>query len=235
MSKKINGISMSTCPNKEECIFLGATEDQLQDIEERGIPNTYKKNQAIFLQGNTPYGVFCLHSGSVKIEINDGNGHESIVRLVANGELFGHRAIFGNKAYRASAIALENSNVIYFEKDFIFKVIKSNPEISFKLLENLSQLAGLAEESVVSISHKNVRERLAGLLITLKASYGVKDAIGFRLEIKLTREDMASMIGTSTETVARLFTEFKEVGILIQEGKLIIIINEKKLIEFANN
>jgi CRP-like cAMP-binding protein len=235
MHKKANGICMSTCPNRGECIFFGASPAQLNEIDERGIVNTYKKNQAIFLQGNSPYGVFCLHSGSVKIEINNGNGKESIVRLVAPGEFFGHRAIFGNKAYHASAIALENSNVIFYEKDFFFKVIKGNPEISFNLMQNLSQLAGIAEESIVSISHSNVRERLAGLLISLKDSYGVKDALGIRLEIKLSREDMAAMIGTSTETMARLFTEFKNEGIVVQEGKMLFIANEKKLIEFANN
>jgi CRP-like cAMP-binding protein len=226
---------MSTCPKKAESLFFGLAPDQLKEIDDRGIPNTYKKNQAIFLQGNSSHGVFCLHSGSVKIEINNGNGKESIVRLVAPGDFFGHRAIFGNKIYQASAITLENSHVIFFEQEFFFRVIKDNPPVAFNLLTELSQLAGLAEESVVSISHQSVRERLAGLLITLKESYGVQDAIGVRLDIKLTREDMASMIGTSIETIARLFTEFKEEKIVFQEAKVLFIVNEKKLIEFANN
>jgi CRP-like cAMP-binding protein len=79
-----------------------------------------------------------------------------------------------------------------------------------------------------------VRERFAGLLMSFVESYGVHEPRGIRLDIKLTREEMAAMIGTTVETLVRLITEFKNEGIVVQEQKVIYIINQKKLIEFAN-
>jgi CRP-like cAMP-binding protein len=94
---------------------------------------------------------------------------------------------------------------------------------------------GAVENHTSILVYKNVRERLAMLLISLSQTYGDKQERGIFLNIKLTREDMASMIGSTHESLARLFTEFKNEKIILQEGKDIYIISEKKLREVAND
>jgi CRP-like cAMP-binding protein len=206
----------------------------LNEIADRAIVNTYKKGQTIFMQGNNPYGIFCVRSGKIKIVNTNKEGKESITRLVSVGDVFGHRSLLSGQAYHASAKTLEDSVVCFFEKDFILRLIKEHPLLAFNFLAQLSEEVGIAETKNSTFVHKNARERLGGLLINLKESYGVSDLKGIRLEIKLTREDMAAMIGSTHETLVRLFTEFKNEEIIIQEGKVIFIINEKKLNEFAN-
>lgn len=215
-------------------IFEGLEDSVLKEVRERAIPNTYKKNQAVFIQGNYPYGVFCARSGKLKIVIVNKEGKESIVRLVSAGDVFGHRSLLSGQAYHASAITLEDSVICFFEKEFILRVIKEQPLLAFNFLTQLSEEVGLAETNNSTLVHRNARERLAGLLMTLKESYGVQELKGIRLDIKLTREDMAAMIGTTHETLVRLFTEFKNEEIIVQDGKVIFIINENKLSEFAN-
>jgi CRP-like cAMP-binding protein len=93
---------------------------------------------------------------------------------------------------------------------------------------------GAAEKKLTSLHQKNVRERLAELIISLKATHSVKVGNRWRIDLKLTREEMATMIGTANETVIRFMTEFKDAGIIEQEGKVIYVIDEEKLLDWAN-
>ena len=93
---------------------------------------------------------------------------------------------------------------------------------------------GNAENKLTSLHQKNVRERLAELLLSLKATHGVKEKDRWRLDLKLTREEMATMIGTANETLIRFMTEFKDAGIIEQEGKVIFIKDEDELLNWAN-
>lgn len=224
----------ANCKNRDKCIFSGLPISVVNEIAEHAILNTYKKNQTIFIQDHPSRGVFCIYSGKVKVVIVNIEGKESIVRLASDGDLVGHRSLFGNGYYQASAIALEESVICCFEKDFFLKMVEKYPAVSFNLLSRLSQGMGSAEAHCASLSYKNVRERLAGLLLNLSKSYGVKEDTKIRLDIKLTREDMSKMIGTTHETMGRLFTEFKTEGIVIEEGKIIFIVDLKKLLNFAN-
>ena len=93
---------------------------------------------------------------------------------------------------------------------------------------------GSAEARSASLSQKNVRERLAELFLMLNKSYGVQELNRTKLDIKLTREEIASMVGTANETVIRFISEFKDEGLIEQDGKTIYILDEKKLLEYAN-
>lgn len=219
-----------TCQNKERCFF-----GEIDSIEliKYGSLSTYTKNQSIFLLGEIPMGIFCVYSGKIKIVVNI-KGKESIVRLVGPGDIFGHRALFGDTPYHVSAIALEDSVVNFFNKKFIFNSIRKYESLAHKFLKHLSNLLEVAEINNATLVHQNVRERLAGLLITFIKSYGVQDDEGICLDIILSREEMAATIGTTHETLVRLLSEFKNEEIIIIKNKFIFIINEAKLIEFAN-
>ena len=135
----------------------------------------------------------------------------------------------------ATATALEDTKVCFLDKKFIMNVINDQPTVSMNIIEKLSADMGAAENKLSSLHQKNVRERLAELLLLLKESHGEKLEDGrTKIVIKLTREEMATMIGTANETLIRFISEFKEAGLIEQEGKIIIIKNEEELIEWAN-
>jgi CRP-like cAMP-binding protein len=206
----------------------------LEEVSHTKNMNTYKKGQVIFYQGNPPFGLYCISSGKIKISKIGNDGKESIVRIASGGDVLGHRSLFSNESYAATATAMEDTSICFLDKKFIFKSIQEQPSIALNIIKKLSHEMGSAETLNASMSQKNVRERLAELLITLSKTYGVVEKDKIKLDIKLTREEIGSMIGTASETVIRFMTEFKAEGLIEQVGKTIYVIDEERLLEFAN-
>lgn len=216
-------------------IFAGLDQIAIDELEKNKVVNTYKKNQAIFMQGNSPHGVYCVQSGKVKISSTGKEGKESILRLATAGDILDQDSLFSNELYTASAIAIEECIVCFIEKDYFLKAIEKYPMLSLNIISQLSRAMQSSEAQNVALAQKNARERFAALLLSLKDTYGTQDGHRTRLDIKLTREEMASMIGTSMETLVRLMTEFRLEEIIEQDGKIIFIVNEDKLVQFAND
>lgn len=196
--------------------------------------NTYKKGHTIFYQGNPPFGLYCVSSGKIKISKVGNDGKESIIRIAHAGDVLGHRSLFSNENYSATATTIEDAAICFIDKKFIYKAIQEQPTIALNLIQKLSREMGAAEAMSASMCQKNVRERLAELFLMLQKTYGIEEKGRIKLDIKLTREEIASMIGTANETVIRFISEFKEEGLIEQDGKTISIVNEKKLMDFAN-
>lgn len=216
-------------------IFNALDDDKLQDVSEHKVSNTFKKGQTLFMQGNPPFGMYCIKSGIVKITQVGSDGKESIVRLAKGGDTIGHRSLFSEQSYKATATAIEQTKVCFYDKKYIQKLVKDEPTVAYNIINKLGADLGSAEHRLTSFSQKNVRERLAELLLTLKEGYGeVQDDGRIKLNIKLTREEMASIIGTASETLIRFFTEFKNEEMLEQEGKTIYLTDLEKLGDFAN-
>jgi CRP-like cAMP-binding protein len=205
-----------------------------EEIDRHAVYNNYKKNQAIFLQGNIPFGLYSVRSGRIKNVIVNNDGKESILGIIGPGNIFGQRSLFTDENYNSSAIAIEDTLVCFHEKEYFFSLIKKYPSIALELLTQISYEMGITENNTVNLVHKNARERLALLLLDLQKSYGKPEGDKIRLDIKLTREEMAAMIGTTHETLVRLFTEFKNEQIILQDGKTIFIIDLNKLKIFSN-
>lgn len=235
MEDKININKCQNCPALTKAVFCSTSDDILNEVSAHKVSNVYKRGQTLFVQGNHPFGLFCVKSGNIKVTKVGSDGKESIVRLAKTGDVLGHRSLFTNQPYMATATALEDSKVCFVDKKFISKIIKRDPSIAMKLIEKLSVDMGAAESKLSSLHQKNVRERLAELLLLLKESHGVKEADNsIRINLKLTREEMATMIGTANETLIRFISEFKEAGLIKQVGKNLFITNEDELLEWAN-
>lgn len=227
-------VKCENCSSKNKGIFCDLGAPELKSISENKVTNTYKKGQTIFFQGNPTFGLYCVQSGKIKLSKIGTDGKESIVRLIGPGDVLGHRCLFGQEKYTATATVIEESSICFLDKKFIYKAVHENPTISLHIIEKLSRDMGQAEERNASLSQKTVRERLAELLLTLKKSYGVQMGGRLKLDIKLTREEMASLVGTASETVIRFISEFRDEGLIEQEGKTIYLLEEERLIEIAN-
>jgi CRP-like cAMP-binding protein len=227
-------IGCDKCTAFSKGIFCQLDLNDLPALNGHKVMNTYKKGHVLFYQGNPPFGLYCISSGKIKITKVGNDGKESIVRIASNGDVLGHRSLFSNENYNATATAMEDSSICFIDKKFILKLVHDQPSIALNIIQKLSREMGSAESKSASMFQKNVRERLAELLLTLAASYGLPEKNRIRLDIKLTREEMASMIGTASETLIRFITEFKEQGFIQQEGKIIFILDKEGLMDFAN-
>lgn len=227
-------VTCEHCPSKGDGVFCDLKMVELENISQHKVSNVYKKGQTLFVQGNHPYGLFCISKGNIKLTKVGPDGKESIVRVVTGGDILGHRSLFTEDNYAATATAMEDTEVCFIDKKFILSVISGNPTVAMNIINKLSRDMGLAESKLTSLHQKNVRERLAELLVSLKITHGSKEGNRIRIDIKLTREEMATMIGTANETLIRFMTEFKEAGIIEQEGKVIYITDEEELLNWAN-
>lgn len=231
---KTNLTSCDDCPSKKQGIFCDASDNLLHSVSKHKVTNNYKKGQTLFVQGNHPYGIFCISKGNIKLTKTNPEGRESIIRLVSAGDVLGHRSLFTNKQFEATATAIEDTTVCFLDKKFILKVIQENPDVSMHLIEKLSRDMGAAEKKLSSVHQKSVRERLAELLLLLKESHGEELPDGrIKINLKLTREEMSSMIGTANETLIRFISEFKDEGLIDQDGKFIIVNDEEKILEWS--
>lgn len=233
-SLKQKSIDCEHCESRGKGIFCELEALSLSNVSERKVMNAYKKGQTIFFQGNPPFGLYCINSGKIKVSKIGNDGKESIIRIASSGDILGHRSLFSNENYSATATVIEDSNICFIDKKFIYKAIQDEPSVALNLIQKLSREMGAAEAKSASMSQKNVRERLAELLLMLRKTYGVVENKRIKLDIKLTREEIASMVGTANETVIRFISEFKDEGLIEQDGKTIYILNEEKLLEFAN-
>lgn len=234
MLKACMSVSCDKCACVGRGIFSELDAHDLEDIISAKVMNTYKKGQTLYLQGNPGFGLFCINSGKIKITKIGNDGKETIIRIAGPGDILGHHNIFTEENYTHTATMLEAGAICFIDKKSIAKFLELRPAIYLKIIKKLSQEISESENKNAAMSQKNVRERLAELLWNLKNSYGIAEAGRYRLDIKLTREEIASMVGTANETIIRFISEFKEEGIIQQEGKVIYLVDEAKLMRTAN-
>ncbi len=221
------------CKNFCGSVFCSANEEVLHELDEFKTVQTFIKGQTLFVEGGPSFGLYCVDKGQFKLSKLSSEGKESIVRIVSTGELLGHRSVFANEPYQASATAITDAKVCFIETSKILGLIQENPAVAMRILGVISRDLGASEKKLADFSHKNVRERVAVLLIYLASHFGEKTDKGCRIDLKLTRDEMASIVGTATETLIRFLSEFKEDHIILQEKKLIYIINPEKLNKYS--
>ncbi|MFZ9001551.1 MAG: Crp/Fnr family transcriptional regulator [Bacteriovoracaceae bacterium] len=222
------------CSSISKGIFCNLSGPDLAELSDHKVENTYKKGQNLFIEGNPTYGLYCISKGNIKISRMGENGKESIVRIATDGDVIGHRSIFSESNFSATATAMEDTHVCFLDKKYIVDLVREKPEVASRLIEKLSRDLGASERKVASFSSKNVREKLAELLLLLQESHGHKEENRTKIDLKLTREEMASLIGTATETLIRVLSEFKEDDLIEQSGKSLFIKNNDELMRIAN-
>jgi len=193
----------------------------------------YAKGQAIFNEGAYPQGLFCVNSGKIKLVKLGNQGKEQIVRLNKSGDSIGYRSLLSNEPYAASAIALEDSSVCFIPKDIFLNMMQKSNALTIQVMNLLTIDLGKAERQLTHIAQHSLRERVAESIIVLKETYGL-EADKATLAVTITREDMANMVGTATESLIRFLSEFKNDKMIELEGKKIKIIDLKRLTETAN-
>lgn len=190
----------------------------------------YKKGQAIFYEHNIPLGIYCISKGVVKLTRSNKDGKEQIVRFAKAGEFLGYRALIAEEPLVVTATCIEDTVCCFIPKDTFLKLVESNPAINKYMMKSLCHELGLADERIQSMAQKSVRERLAETILFLNLTFSDIDHNDPDLiTVSLPREDIANIVGTATETVIRLLSEFKAEKLIDVEGKRIRILDKAGL------
>ncbi len=192
----------------------------------------YKKKQVIYSEGQHPTKLYYIESGKVKIYKTSETGKEFITSLLSPGDFFGHIALLENKTYVEFAETLEEANIRVIPKNEFEDLLTHHQEIALKVIKLLANNIAEKEDQLVALAYHSLRKRVADALLTLKKKYDQQDADLF--SISISREDLANIAGTATESLIRTLSDFKsEKLISIKEGK-ITILEEKKLAGLCN-
>lgn len=221
------------CQARFKSVFCDLSQEKLHALNTSKGCRTYTKGQVIFNEGAYPHGLFCINVGKVKLSKPGDTGKEQIVRLAKYGDLLGYRALLSGETYNCSAVALEDSSICFIPKDTFSELLAKNIHLASELMKLLSVDLKNAENKLLNLAQKPVRERLAEALLFLKETYNF-ESDGATLNVTLSREEISNIIGTATETVIRLLSEFKHDTIIEFVGKKIKILNLKELIHTAN-
>lgn len=225
-------IQCQFCQNRADSAFHNLGTDELDKISRLKTCVSFRKGQVIMSEGARPQGVYCIHKGKAKIYKMGTEGKEQITRFATNGDLIGYRSILSDEPISASISALEDTYACYIPKSSFFEVIEDSPKFSLNVLKLSCHELGEAGKMIASLAQKTVRERLAEILLILRATFG-EDEEGY-LDIKLTREEIANMVGTATESAIRLLSDLKSENLIETKGKRIKLLDRPGLRQIAS-
>jgi CRP/FNR family transcriptional regulator len=195
--------------------------------------SNFRKGEIIFKEGTAPMGLYWINKGKVKLSITGEDGKEQIIRLANEGDLMGYRALLSGGLYHATAVPLEGCELSFITKETFLEVLKKDSALSFEMMKLLSDDLKNAETQITHLAQKPVRERLAEAVLFLKQTYNFEEDLQ-TINVMLTREELANIVGTATETAIRLLSEFKQDGIIDLIGKKIKILDLARLVKTAN-
>jgi len=221
----------------EQCIvrqfssLKALNKDELLRMAECKTSYTIKKGEPIFEEGEVTNGIYCVKDGICKLSKLSDNGKDQIVKLVKPGELLGQRSMIIDEPANLSAIALEDMEVCFIPRIEVMQFFNKNNQFSMNVMKTICEDLKDADDHMVNMAQKTVRQRLVETLIYLEETFG-KNEDG-SLHIQLSREELAGMIGTATESCIRLLSELNKSNLIELNGKKIFITDKNKLRRFS--
>lgn len=219
---------------KSESILTDLPAEELAMLTSHKMEQSFKKGEIIFREGAFPAGIFYIMNGKVKKYKTDKEGREQIIYVANTGELIGYHAILSQDRYPDSAAALEDSVISFIPREDFLRTLQQSSVLTNRLLKTLSHEFTVLVNSLTIFAQRSVRERLALQLIVLREKYKVDFQQGMPVEINMSRDDLANLVGTARENVVRILTELKAEGIIESKGRKIIVKDVNKLIDIAN-
>lgn len=225
---------MSKC---EQCIvrqfssLKSLNKQELLKIADCKTSYTIKKGEPIFEEGESVNGIFCIKEGVCKLSKLSANGKDQIVKLMKPGELLGQRSMISEQPANLSAVALEDMEVCFIPKSEVIGFFNQNNEFSMNMMKSVCGDLKEADDHMVSMAQKTVKQRLAETLLYLHDTFGKNE--DETLKIQLSREELAGMIGTATESCIRLLSDFNKLGLIALTGKKIVLKNVNGLRKIA--
>ncbi|MEM8929184.1 MAG: Crp/Fnr family transcriptional regulator [Bacteroidota bacterium] len=207
------------------------SKEELKKVSDSKTMRTVKKGQPLFEEGEKLNGVYCVRAGVSKMSKLSPNGKDQIVKLASKGEVMGQRSVIAEEHSNLSAVAVSDMEVCFIPKESITSTLQKNPNFTLEVLRHMANELREADDVIVNMSQKTVKQRIAEAFLYLKNNFG-EDTDGF-LALTLSREDIANVVGTATESAIRIISEFKKKGFIHTSGKRVGIQDERRLKDLA--
>lgn len=207
-------------------------EHTLKELFENSVVDKYKRKQIIFTEGNHPQYLFYVVKGKVKAFKTSEYGKELTVGLYAAGDFIGYTALLEESTYRVTAEALEETEIAIISRKDFFDLIDSNSAVAMQFIRILADKNNQKAEQMVQLAYDSLRKRVANALLLLQHTF--KSGFEGKFIIKITREELANLSGTSTESLIRTLSDFRSEKLIAIHGSDIEILDKKKLENMVN-
>jgi len=204
---------MSNC---ESCLvrmqssLSALTSEEVEALDRSRVSYNLKKGESLFSEGENINGIFCVKEGACKITKLSSNGNQQVVKLSTGGELLGQRSMISEEPAGLSAVAVNDMDVCFIPREKVLEFFNLNNEFSMKMMKAICGDLKEANSHLVDMAQKSVKQRLARTLLYLHDTFGTEQ--DGSLKLKLSREELAGIIGTATESCIRLLSELQKEG-----------------------
>lgn len=185
--------------------------------------NEIRRRQVVYIPGDAGQRVYFLNGGRIKISKVTRDGRELTLAYRVPGEIFGELCIGEGKPREEMAEAMENALVTQIDRQTFEKLVDRHPQLAWALMRIAIDRRAEVENKVARLIFRDVNSKLADLLLSLGREYGVEDARGTLVAIKITHQEMANLIGSTRETVSLTLSHFKKQGLIAMEGRKVIV------------
>jgi CRP-like cAMP-binding protein len=220
------------CAIETGAIFKHLTRDEVDLINFEKEFRQFKRGEILYNEGGRISGFYCINKGIIKVFKTGYDGKEQIIRFAKPGDIIAYRSVLSNEPACTSAKVIEDCQACFIPSEILIKLVKTNSGFAYEILKLACHELGEANAFITDIAQKTVRERLAEIILLLVNDFGL-DSQNY-LQISLTREELANIVGTATESVIRLLSEFKADKLIELNGRKIKILNKKGLEKISN-
>lgn len=211
----------------DQSIFKKLSKNEKDILSYEKNCNRYEKGETVYGEGTRVSGIYCINKGIIKHYKTGNDGKEQIIRFSKQGDIFGFRSILSQEPACTTTKVIDQAVICFIPASVFLNLIKENPAFAMAVIKLSCAELGEANKYILDIAQKNVRERLAEILLLLKENFGT--TANGDLNIFLTREELASIVGTATESVIRLLSEFKKDKLIELNKRKIRLLDVTKL------
>lgn len=214
---------------KKALLFSGLEPEHLAEVAEIAVRRPFIKGETLFSEGEKAEGFYLLASGSLKLCKISPDGREKVLHMVHPVETFAEAAFFGDGSYPAEARGVEKGEVLFFPKAAFMGLLERNPRFSLNLIASLSMLLRRFARQIEELSFADAPARLASYLVDLAGRKSTSYQGKTYLELDMRKGELASRLGTVSETLSRTFKKLKDEGVIELDGNKVTVLNMERL------
>ncbi|MFA4828458.1 MAG: Crp/Fnr family transcriptional regulator [Thermodesulfovibrionales bacterium] len=204
-------------------VFSALSTSDAEEVKPYLMPAKFRKKESIFSEGDPSDWLYIVTKGKVKITKLSQSGRELILEIISPMDFFGGVAVMRGFPYPANAIAMEDSEALKISRSNLMRILDRFPNLMYCMAMNIGDRIKGSHETLKNIAVEKVESRIASLLIKLSEKTSTKTDNTIVIDMKLTKQDIAEMVGTTVETSIRTMSKFKKLGIVAEKtGKIII-------------
>jgi CRP/FNR family cyclic AMP-dependent transcriptional regulator len=210
-------------------LFEDLGEETLQSLCKQVELREIRRRQVVYLPGDPGSAIYFVNGGRVKVSKVTRDGKELTLAYRGPGEIFGELALIDGGPREEMAEAMENTTISEIARIAFEQIIEREGLIGYRLTRVVAQRRRDVENKIEQLVFKDVNAKLAELLLRLAAEYGIDDARGTLVTLKITHQEMANLIGSTRETVSLTLSQFKRKGLIHADGRKVILANREGL------